>query len=918
MDADFIQALQATKDPEDKAALIAEAGLEMFSNEVAQVARQCVLFHWFDQSIVEGLLQAMSSNTVSAQDVYRQITFLPFVEQSPWGTAYQDLTRQGLLKYYAHTQPDLLKSAARIAAPLYRASTENERNTVEALFCSFISGDAASSLYLNTLLEQAMSRQDWQQMESLFRLQEEAERFSFVESLPRTEQYWMLRSIVNRVQAKLEAALIDYDHALTINPGNALAYLNRSIVHTQQMHYELAQADYDEALQLDPALVQTYVDGGILSPPQDRVTDKLEPITSDRSPDLVGVGTRYNGGTFPETFSHQQVQTQYNAGHDVIINRQPFSSKQLRQNRQRMLAKVRAFWIEGVLEHSLHSTVLITLGLEEQSAVLAHPWHMALQESGHTVQPLPDGTRITQVFDEANGELLILGAAGSGKTTLLLELTRDLLERAHQDESHPIPVVFNLSSWAMKRLPLSEWLVVEMNAKYQIPRPLAASWIATDQVVPLLDGLDEVEATHRSACVEAINAYRQAQGLLPTVVCSRQTDYLVLSTRLLLRTAVVVQPLTSEQIETYLISAGEHLAALYRALQEDPDLQALASTPLMLNVLMVAYQGTSHQEMTVTDSLGMKQERIFATYVQRMLARRNTSTRYTLEQTIRWLTWLAQQMLQHSQTVFYIEQMQPDWLSSKGRRKLLFYHAVVGLIVGLIAGLAVGLIFGQLFGLVGGIIGGLIAGLIGGVATQEKTSIQPAEKIIVSWANMKQSIASGFVLGVGGILGSTLGSSLGIGLVGVLTGALAGIFSSMLIAGLVAGGVSSKMIEPHERLLPNEGIRHSLRNSVIVALISGLVGALAIGLTTGVIRGLTAGLAIGLVAGLINGGLACIQHFVLRFFLWRAQAMPWNYPRFLDYAAERVLLRKVGGGYIFVHRLLLDYFTSLEAPTNKE
>jgi len=33
---------------------------------------------------------------------------------------------------------------------------------------------------------------------------------------------------------------------------------------------------------------------------------------------------------------------------------------------------------------------------------------------------------------------------------------------------------------------------------------------------------------------------------------------------------------------------------------------------------------------------------------------------------------------------------------------------------------------------------------------------------------------------------------------------------------------------------------------------------------------------------------------------------------FLDEAAERLLLRKVGGGYIFVHRLLLDYFASLE------
>jgi hypothetical protein len=32
---------------------------------------------------------------------------------------------------------------------------------------------------------------------------------------------------------------------------------------------------------------------------------------------------------------------------------------------------------------------------------------------------------------------------------------------------------------------------------------------------------------------------------------------------------------------------------------------------------------------------------------------------------------------------------------------------------------------------------------------------------------------------------------------------------------------------------------------------------------------------------------------------------------FLDYCAERIFLRKVGGGYIFVHRLLMEHFASL-------
>ena len=44
--------------------------------------------------------------------------------------------------------------------------------------------------------------------------------------------------------------------------------------------------------------------------------------------------------------------------------------------------------------------------------------------------------------------------------------------------------------------------------------------------------------------------------------------------------------------------------------------------------------------------------------------------------------------------------------------------------------------------------------------------------------------------------------------------------------------------------------------------------------------------------------------------LVRNGSIPWNYVKFLDYAAERILLRKVGGGYTFIHRMLLEYFAA--------
>ena len=82
----------------------------------------------------------------------------------------------------------------------------------------------------------------------------------------------------------------------------------------------------------------------------------------------------------------------------------------------------------------------------------------------------------------------------------------------------------------------------------------------------------------------------------------------------------------------------------------------------------------------------------------------------------------------------------------------------------------------------------------------------------------------------------------------------------------------------------------------------------------GLVLGLAAGVAAGLLAALIfgwqAGGNACFEQLVVRFWVVRSRVGPWNYVGFLDYAAERILLRKVGGGYMFIHRMLLEWFAA--------
>jgi hypothetical protein len=70
-------------------------------------------------------------------------------------------------------------------------------------------------------------------------------------------------------------------------------------------------------------------------------------------------------------------------------------------------------------------------------------------------------------------------------------------------------------------------------------------------------------------------------------------------------------------------------------------------------------------------AMGSAEERrrhLFAGYVDRMLQRRVRSGSSTPPaQTLRWLGWLARSMRDRSQSVFYLEQLQPDWLPGRQR-----------------------------------------------------------------------------------------------------------------------------------------------------------------------------------------------------------------------------------------------------------
>ena len=456
------------------------------------------------------------------------------------------------------------------------------------------------------------------------------------------------------------------------------------------------------------------------------------------------------------------------------------------RDRAAMIQKVRAIWIQGVLRDSLSENVRIVLGLRERPDAVDRPFGLFVMRPDQRERPLPTGTQVVDVYDASDRSLLILGEPGSGKTTELLTLAKNLLDRADRDSIHPIPVVLPLTTWAEARRPLAEWLQDELHRQYEVPKTIAREWVATKQVLPLLDGLDEVKTHVRNACVEAINLFRHEDGFLPMVVTCRTADYEALARRLHLQTALVIPALSRKHVESFLVGLGRAGKRVRSALREDPRLWELLDTPLMLNIVMIIYEDKTVVPSLMGSSLDAKRDFLFDSYFSRMLSRNAVGNRYSLERTRHWLSWLASEMDEHAQKILHLERMQFEWLPANQRQQVQSCaRATTGLVTGLVAGplvglgaaLAIGNLVGKLNGLVcWGVISavhGPLAGLYGGLGINN--AIACADKVHWSRLKLTQSLRASwrpyiwlvgwFVGGVafGAVLGGTVGYASSVG-----------------------------------------------------------------------------------------------------------------------------------------------------------
>ncbi|WP_254563549.1 NACHT domain-containing NTPase [Oscillatoria sp. HE19RPO] len=557
------------------------------------------------------------------------------------------------------------------------------------------------------------------------------------------------------------------------------------------------------------------------------------------------------------------------------------------KNRQALLNKVKNYWIKGVLEGSLSNRAPIELELEERFDAVQLDWQTPEQPR----RSLPKGTKAINQFDKMGKgcTMLILGEPGSGKTTTLLEMAEKLIQRAEQNTELPIPVVFNLSSWAAtKKQSLTEWLLEELKTRYQIPQKIRENWLKNQDLLLLLDGLDEVAKERRNDCVLAINDFKNSYGTTEIIVCSRFKDYKFLSTRLQFQGAIFIKDLTPEQISDYFDQVGEQLQGVKEVWVNDEVLQELTKTPLMLSIIAITYEGISATELPQMP-LEKRRDHLFNQYIQKMLNRRQQNQPYSNQKTLHWLNWLSKNMSTKSQTVFLIEGMQPSWLSEKEKKIYSFFCAIYVIFILFVLGFSLNNI-----GLLSNYPLTVVALIV----------ILVVVLLIVILTNL-------FLDKEGKKLFNFLIRSIKL----LLMSFNAAVIIKWLFEYFQQDNTYiESRAKTNKTFKPNQEIWASLKISLFLLCFLTLLFSLAFGYVLGwKLMSLFQGIVLAVSVAILSPQMvACIQHLALRVTLTLSGKTPWNYAKFLDYATERIFLQKIGGGYIFIHRMLLEHFASLE------
>lgn len=585
----------------------------------------------------------------------------------------------------------------------------------------------------------------------------------------------------------------------------------------------------------------------------------------------------------------------------------------------------------------------------------------------------PDQPTI-EIFEhkDVKGRLLILGDAGSGKTNELLTLADDLLYKCSSVDE-PIPVIFELSEWTEK-FEFEEWLGQQLLENYQVPLTVSEIWIRNSQLLPLLDGLDELRRIEEESitpedvdrlrkdkqvkCVEAINDFLAGHRFTKLVVCCRNNEYESLNAEREFgnfKGEIYLKPLENQQIEDYLVKDLQK-GWLWNELQSQPQLLDLVKSPLFLMMLVVAYSQRERQPIR-------SEKELVEAYITAQLRKSRRSKHYSDKKARHYLGWLATRLESFGQAEFLIERLQPYWFERKSF--IQEYRIILCLMAGFCFGIPCLLITSFRYGLFLGISLSIFLGLWIAICSVFMTqfdffmNIVPRESISISWHSIRMDTKD-LIYQAPSLLMFTLFLSfvywvfepiremqyeldthdffdINLWLYAIQQIAKkAGVFMLTCVYGFTMiaiiliflaflRGIRLNALNAFERDRPNQGIITSLKNgssSMILFTALAMLFAYVFKFVSeqkvfsSIFFDPLSIILWAILIGLFFGLSTSLKHISLRIILWRYGFSPWDYEKFLEHASEYRFVQRVGGRYRFAHDLLRKQFAETYRETS--
>ncbi|MFF3657335.1 NACHT domain-containing protein [Streptomyces olivochromogenes] len=381
------------------------------------------------------------------------------------------------------------------------------------------------------------------------------------------------------------------------------------------------------------------------------------------------------------TFGDVDISGYFAAGRDIKVRNftitQAVLGRQEERIRKRMLAKVLPAWLNEGEYWQGGDEMEFPVSAEFSITHVNHPRPDLIPIDDRSMVKRWTGIDTQEALNASSGKLLILGEAGSGKTRSLHKIMRLAIDLARQEDQNPIPFYLHLSEWSGKHKDMRLWFAHSIRENYGVLPGIFAQWLASSDVMLILDGLDDLRLRERRECIAALNHFISGHAAVQVVVACRLNEYRDTGRKLNLNASLLIEGVDGKRVFEVITQHGGKLAELERTVKNDRKLRELLHNPLFLRLAIALYSDGDAIAISKSKDRRTGLLAAYIQYAERKMARNGIESG-------RWLPFIARALKEQRRIMFCPDRYSVEFLPIQfkelaERRTLLMSSLLVGI-----------------------------------------------------------------------------------------------------------------------------------------------------------------------------------------------------------------------------------------------